>query len=201
MPVKKSLLLVISIALCVLTKTAEAQYYNNTYREDSWHVTVGPDFFALINPNNQPVDRLTTTSSGTSKLGYTNYSRVGIGATVHAEYYPNPFVGLTLGTGIAYIPAKLPKNASDYTLVPFKLGVKGFFSQTMYLSAETGLGYMSPSLRNSHMAKLVAPEIGYNDNNSGWDINLRYEVIHGSGSYLSMFGLHIAYSFDLSPSY
>lgn len=194
MPVKKYLLLVMTTILSVFLNKAKAQYYNNTYREDSWHVTVGPDFMAVVNP-------LQLTTDPNVHGGYVTYSRLGLGASVHAEYYPSPFVGLTIGTGVTTISAKSPSAASNYLLVPFKIGAKAFFSQTMYLGAEAGLGYTAPEYKNSHMAKIISPALGYNDNNSGWDVSLRYEVDHMSSTYISMFGLHIAYSFDLSPSF
>lgn len=195
MPVKKYLLLVMTTILSVFLNKAKAQYYNNTYREDSWHVTIGPDFMAVVNPLQL------TTSATTGKDTYTTYSRLGLGASLHAEYYPSPFVGLTIGTGVTTISAKSPNSASNYLLVPFKIGAKAFFSQTMYLGAEAGLGYTNPGYKSSHMAKIISPALGYNDNNSGWDVSLRYEVDHMNSTYISMFGLHIAYSFDLSPSF
>jgi hypothetical protein len=190
MPVKKYLLLVITVTLSILANKAKAQYYNNTYREDSWHVTIGPDFLGVINPS-QP-------STTTINHKTATYSRYGLGASIKAEYYPSPFVGLTIGTGFEYIPSKAPASASDYTLVPFKIGAKAFFSQTMYLGAEAGLGYGNPSYYDSHLVKIISPSIGYNNNDSGWDINLRYEVNHLKGNYISALGLHIAYSFDLT---
>jgi hypothetical protein len=197
MPVKKHLLLVIIIMLSVLSNKAKAQYYDNTYREDSWHVTVGPDFMAVINPQ-QLVDHPQV------KGGYVTYSRLGLGASVHAEYYPNPFVGLTLGTGVTSISAKTPatgldgSSVSNYLLVPFKIGVKAFFSQTMFLGAETGLGYTTPDYKSSHMAKIISPQLGYSNNDTGWEVSLKYEVDHLRSTYISTLGLHIAYSFDLS---
>jgi hypothetical protein len=188
MPVKKHLLLVIVILLSALSTKVKAQYYNNTYREDSWHVTVGPDLMAVVNPQQLP-------GSGIKSV---TYSRLGLGASVHAEYYPNPFVGLTLGTGVTTISANKPDGASNFLLVPFKLGVKAFFSQTMFLGAETGLGYISPDYKTSHMAKIVSPQLGYSNNDTGLEVSLKYEVDHMKSTYISILGLHIAYSFDLS---
>jgi len=194
MPVKKHLLLVIIIMLSVLSNKVKAQYYDNTYREDSWHVTVGPDFMAVVNPQQYPGNGLTAAT----------YSRLGLGASVHAEYYPNPFVGLTIGSGVTTISKKseagTPKNEnfSNYLMVPFKIGVKAFFSQTMFLGAETGLGYVNPDYRASHMTKIVSPQLGYSNNDTGWEVSLKYEVDHTKSTYISMLGLHIAYSFDLS---
>ncbi|WCT13825.1 hypothetical protein [Mucilaginibacter jinjuensis] len=194
---KKYLPLVITIALSVFLNKAQAQYYNNTYREDSWHVTIGPDIMGVINPTQQ-VD-FTNPTTGKVAPNYVTYSRLSAGGSVHAEYYPNPFVGLTIGVGADFIPGT--KNAKSLVLVPITIGAKAFFSQTMYLGAEAGLGYSSISYKGSRMTKLVSPALGYNNNDNGLDISLRYEVMHGSNQYLSMIGLHIAYSFDLSPSY
>jgi len=196
MPVKKYLLSITIIALSIFCNKAKAQHYNNTYREDSWHVTVGPDFIGVINPfqNIDPADAPNAPKSVT-------YSRLGVGGTVHAEYYPSPFVGLTIGTGADFIPKKgNNKYVKDLILVPVTIGAKAFFSQTMYLGAEAGLGYSSVAYKGSNLTKIVSPQLGYNNNDTGWDINLRYEVLQGRNQYLSFFALHIAYSFDLSPT-
>jgi hypothetical protein len=197
MPVKKYLLLVTTIILSTFFNKVKAQYYNNTYREDSWHVTIGPDIMGVINPIQQ-VD-LTNSSTGRVTQGYIKYSRLSVGGSVHSEYYPSPFVGLTVGVGANFIPGS--GSANSLVLVPVTIGAKAFFSQTMYLGAEAGLGYSSIEYKNSRLAKIVSPALGYNNNDTGWDVSLRYEVVHGSNQYLSMLGLHIAYSFDLSPSY
>lgn len=195
MPVKKYLLSVTVVALSIICNKATAQHYNNTYREDSWHVTVGPDFIGVINPY-QNIDA--------AKLGdptSVTYSRLGVGGTIHAEYYPSPFVGLTIGTGLDFIP-KTGKNdkVKSLIIVPVTIGAKAFFSQTMYLGAEAGLGESNVAYKGSKLTKIVSPQIGYNDNDNGLDVNLRYEVLQARNQYLSFFALHIAYSFDLSPT-
>lgn len=198
MPVKKSFLIITIIALSVIVNKAKAQHYNNTYREDSWHITIGPDLLGVVNPLAQQIDP----PSG-STVTTANYSHVGFGGSVHAEYYPSPFAGLTLGTGVEFIPKTSKNNSAvkDLTLVPLKVGAKAFFSQSWYLAAEAGIAYSSTSYKGSQRPLIVSPQLGYNDNDSGWDINLRYEVVHGKNQYLSMFGLHVAYSFDLSKGY
>ena len=196
MPVKKYLLLVSIAAFSVLTNKAKAQYYNNTYREDSWHVTIGPDIFGVINPQ-QTIDKYNPTTNRVVQSP-NRLSHLGIGATVHAEYYPNPFVGLTVGTGAEFF--KGLKNNQNQFVVPGLIGAKAFFSQTMYLGTEVGLAYTSLVYKDSQLAKIVAPAIGYNDNNTGLDISLRYELLHSKNQYMTSFGLHIAYSIDFSPS-
>ncbi len=195
MPVKKYLLSITIVALSIFCNKAKAQHYNNTYREDSWHVTIGPDFLGVINPY-QNIDPKTTGAPSS-----VTYSRLGLGGTIHAEYYPSPFVGLTIGTGGDFIPKTgKNENVKSLMIVPVTIGAKAFFSQTLYLGAEAGLGYTSVAYKGSHTTKIVSPQIGYNDNNNGWDFNLRYEVMQGKNQYLSVFALHIAYSFDLSPT-
>ncbi|OKS85131.1 hypothetical protein [Mucilaginibacter polytrichastri] len=195
MPVKKYLLLVITIALSFFANNAKAQYYNNTFREDSWHVTIGPDIFGVLNPN-QYIDNTNTKLPPIPNI----VSRLGIGGTVHAEYYPNPFVGLTLGTGVEFFKAS-GNGYKNQIVVPGTIGAKAFFSQTMYLGAEAGLAYTTLAYKDSHIAKIVSPALGYNDNNTGLDISLRYELLHSKNQYMTSFGLHIAYSFDLSPTF
>jgi hypothetical protein len=194
MPVKKYLLLVMTIILSAFFNKVKAQYYNNTYREDSWHVTIGPDIMGVVNP----IQQVDLTNSTTGKITQSNikYSRLSVGGSVHAEYYPNPFVGLTIGAGANFIPGT--GKAKSLVLAPVTIGAKAFFSQTMYLGAEAGLGYSSITYKNSHLAKIVSPALGYNNNDTGLDISLRYEVVHSTNQYLSMLGLHIAYSFDLT---
>ncbi|NCD68386.1 hypothetical protein [Mucilaginibacter agri] len=196
---KKSFFLITIVALSIFTSKVKAQHYNNTYREDSWHVTIGPDFLAIVNPTSQAIDP--PSAGSTTKV--VNYSRLGIGGSIHAEYYPSPFVGLTIGTGGEFIPAASNNRSDvkDLFLVPVKIGAKAFFSQSWYLGAEAGIAYASVAYKDSHRPLLVSPQLGYNDNDTGWDINLRYEVMHGKNQYMSMFGLHVAYSFDLSKGY
>lgn len=160
----------------------KAQSFLNAYREDTWHLGVGPDLAAVVNP--APTQ-----------------TRLGAGAQVHFLYYTNPNVGLSISTGFLTVLSKSGSREPNYTLVPFTVGAKAFISSSVYLGTDVGLGYVSPKQNSAGSTKILAPSIGYNDPDSNFDINLRYQVDHQHDGYLSMLALHISYYFDLTRSY
>ncbi|WDF54469.1 hypothetical protein [Mucilaginibacter sp. KACC 22063] len=176
---KKFSLLLFLFSSAFIAQNVKAQSFLNAYRENTWHFGIGADAAGVINPGS-------------------TLSRFGLGGQLHLLYYPTPNVGVSVSTGFFTIPGK-DKN-KNYSVVPFTIGAKAFVSQDIYLSTEVGAGYLTPKT-GSNMTKIVAPGIGYNDNDTGLDISLRYQVNHQRDTYVSMIALHLAYYFNLSRGY
>ncbi|MCJ8210244.1 porin family protein [Mucilaginibacter sp. RS28] len=178
----KKILLIVA-ALFVL-HNAKAQSSNNSYREDSWHLVVGPSGLVNVKPGSDVL-------------------HIGYGAEGQLEYYPTNYVGVTVSTGYLRLIGAKPNGVKlpDFSFVPIRAGLKGFVVSNLYLLADVGIGFASPKgMLNSTFVKTIAPGIGYSNQDIGLDISLKYENLNQRNNYLSMFGLNVAYSFNLSGS-
>lgn len=167
------------IAALIIVNVAKAQYYSSsTYREDSWHVNIGPEGFYNFNP------------------GHAIYP-YGYGGALRLEYYPNNYMGIIVNTGFRMLKAKAP--TVNFKYIPVTAGIKGFFLPQWYLGGEFGAAYTDPQMGyTTKIAKVIAPSIGYNNTDYNFDISIRYENVHAQDHYVSQLALSLTYSFDLT---
>lgn len=182
----KYLFLTTLITFFLTINKAKAQYYDDFYREDSWHMSIGFDGLYNQNPG---------------KAFYT----AGVGAQVSAIYYPNAYVGLSVTSGYYNLLGKERVVGSsvvrqpNFQYIPLKFGVRGFVTPTWYIIGEFGAGYADPQIaKGTHFSKTIAPGFGYDNPDRRIDISLRYENMHHRNSYVSMIALQLAYSIDFS---
>ncbi len=132
-----------------------------------------------------------------------NFSNAELGGTIRLQYDLANNISLILTPGFYHFFAKdgrfqIPENGiaygNDLNIIPVKAGLKSFFAQNFYLSAEAGAGF---ELNHAKETKLIlSPGIGY-AGNKGLDLGLRYENFSGNNSSYGLIGLRIAYGFKL----
>jgi len=121
---------------------------------------------------------------GTARLQY--------GATDHfalmltSGYYN--FFGKTLGS-VGGVEAK----TSSLGVLPVKAGLKAFFSDNVYFSAEAGAGFEMNGAKNTKL--ILSPGLGWA--NQKWDVGVRYEDFSGQSNSYGVVGLRLAYGFEL----
>ena len=131
-----------------------------------------------------------------------NFSNAELGGTVRLQYDLANNISLMLTPGFYHFFAKdgkaqivnLAGYPNDLNMIPVKVGLKSFFAQNFYISAEAGAGF---ELNHAKQTKLIlAPGIGY-AGNKGLDLGLRYENFSGNDSNYGLIGLRLAYGFKL----
>jgi hypothetical protein len=131
-----------------------------------------------------------------------NFSNAELGGTVRLQYDLANNISLMLTPGFYHFFAKDGRFQStdkgvygnDLNMIPVKAGLKSFFAQNFYISAEAGAGF---ELNHAKETKLIlAPGIGY-AGNKGLDLGLRYENFSGNNSNYGIIGLRLAYGFKL----
>ena|SRR5579875_526014 len=131
-----------------------------------------------------------------------NFSNFELGGTARLQYDLASNISLTLTPGFYHFFAKdgygqvTDKGVyyNDLNMIPVKAGIKSFFAQNFYISAEAGAGF---ELNHAQETKLIlSPGIGY-AGNKGFDLGLRYENFSGNHSNYGIIGLRVAYGFKL----
>lgn len=131
-----------------------------------------------------------------------NFSNAELGGTIRLQYDLANNISLMLTPGFYHFFAKDGKPqivnnvgyTNDLNIIPVKAGLKSFFAQNFYLSAEAGAGF---ELNHAKETKLIlSPGIGY-AGNKGLDLGLRYENFSGNNSNYGLIGLRLAYGFKL----
>ncbi len=96
--------------------------------------------------------------------------------------------------GKNYTVGGVTVDGPNYGLVPVKAGMKAFFSDNLYFSAEAGAGFeTSGPVKNTKL--ILAPGLGWA--NQKWDVGLRYEDFSGQSNNYGIVGLRLAYGFEL----
>ncbi len=170
--------------------------------------------FIFLGGNNVKAQTTTRLSSADSKNalrlglglegGYAtkNFSNFELGGTARLQYDLSNNLSLTLTPGFYHFFAKDGEfqatdkglYSNDLNMIPVKAGVKSFFAQNFYISAEAGAGF---ELNHAQETKLIlSPGIGY-AGNKGLDLGLRYENFSGNHSNYGLIGLRLAYGFRL----
>jgi len=84
-------------------------------------------------------------------------------------------------------------TAHHQGMIPVKLGIKDFFTKSIYFSAEAGAGFETEYSTNTKL--ILAPGLGWA--NKTVDIGVRYENFSGQNQNYGLIGLRIAYGFRL----
>ena len=110
-----------------------------------------------------------------------NFSNFELGGTARLQYDLPSNISLTLTPGYYHFFAKdghaqvTDKGVytNDLNMIPVKAGIKSFFAQNVYLSAEAGAGF---ELNHAQETKLIlSPGIGY-AGNKGFDLDRKSVV-------------------------
>lgn len=125
-----------------------------------------------------------------------DYSKFELGGTARLQYGLANNLALTLTSGYYNLFA-----TSDYKdiggksigIVPVKIGIKAFFADNLYFSAEGGAGFETKYDKNTKL--LLSPGLGYAS--KSWDVGVRYENLSGQSDNYGLVGLRIAYGFGL----
>lgn len=84
-------------------------------------------------------------------------------------------------------------KTSSFGVIPVKAGLKAFFTDNLYFSAEAGAGFETKG--NKDVKLVLAPGLGWA--NQKWDVGLRYEDFSGQNNSYGLVGLRLAYGFEL----
>lgn len=129
-------------------------------------------------------------------LGGSNFE---LGGTARLQYGTSDRLALMLTSGYynffgkSYDLGGLHYDGSSAGLVPVKAGLKAFFSNNLYFSAEAGAGFEMDGAKNTKL--ILSPGLGWA--NQKWDIGVRYEDFSGQSTNYGLVGLRLAYGFAL----
>jgi hypothetical protein len=127
---------------------------------------------------------------GTARLQYDATTSFSVILT--SGYY-NLFTGNYPGTTTTIGGVTYATSAHSQGIIPVKLGIKDFFCNTMYFSAEGGVGFETQYGENKKL--ILAPALGWVGNSL--DVSIRYENFSGQDNNYGLVGLRIAYGFKL----
>jgi hypothetical protein len=135
-------------------------------------------------------------------------SNVGVGGTARLQYGVANNLALTLTSGYYnYFGKEIDGIGKTKSLgmIPVKAGIKAFFAQNLYFSAEAGAAFETSGFgelkgeNNDDFKKntklLLSPGVGYAS--KSWDVGVRYENYSGQDNGYGTVGLRIAYGFGL----
>ena len=127
-------------------------------------------------------------------------SNFELGGTARLQYGTSDHFALTLTSGYYNFFGKTIGDVngtqiktSSAGLIPVKAGLKAFFSDNVYFSAEAGAGFEMKGDKDTKL--ILAPGLGWA--NKKWDVGVRYEDFSGQGNSYGLVGLRLAYGFEL----
>ncbi|GAA4090421.1 hypothetical protein [Mucilaginibacter panaciglaebae] len=130
-------------------------------------------------------------------------SNFELGGTARLQYGTSDHFALTLTSGYYNFFGKdydatvggvtTHFDAASTGVVPVKLGLKAFFSNNVYFSAEAGAGFETKYAKDTKL--ILSPGLGWA--NQKWDVGVRYEDFSGQNNNYGLVGLRIAYGFAL----
>lgn len=129
-------------------------------------------------------------------LGGSNFE---LGGTARLQYGVGDKFALMLTSGYynffgkEYTVGPTTYKATSFGVVPLKAGMKAFFSDNLYFSAEAGAGFETKGAKNTKL--ILSPGLGWA--NQKWDVGVRYEDFSGQSVNYGLVGLRIAYGFEL----
>ncbi|MFD2871495.1 hypothetical protein ACFS5N_03375 [Mucilaginibacter ximonensis] len=135
-----------------------------------------------------------------SGLGGSNFE---LGGTARLQYGTSDHFALTLTSGYYNFFGKsydatiggvaTHVDGQSFGVVPVKAGLKAFFSDNVYFSAEAGAGFETKGAKNTKL--ILSPGLGWA--NQKWDVGVRYEDFSGQSQNYGLVGLRVAYGFEL----
>jgi hypothetical protein len=127
-----------------------------------------------------------------------NDSNFELGGTARLQYGVGDKFALMLTSGYYNFFGKTISGTPDIKtgslgVIPVKAGLKAFFSDNLYFSAEAGAGFEMNQAKNTKL--ILAPGLGWA--NQKWDVGVRYEDFSGQSNNYGIVGLRLAYGFEL----
>jgi hypothetical protein len=139
-------------------------------------------------------------------------SNFELGGTARLQYGLSEHLALTLTSGYYNFFGKTYTSSfSDGTstttisvkgrslgMIPVKAGIKGFFTDNLYVGAEAGAGFEmhEPVAGETKDTKLIlSPAVGWA--NKSWDVGVRYENFSGQSNNYGLVALRLAYGFGI----
>ncbi|QKJ30893.1 hypothetical protein HQ865_14420 [Mucilaginibacter mali] len=126
-----------------------------------------------------------------------NFSNFELGGTARLQYGADKGLAWTLTSGYYNMFGKEFGNTgvkyNSLGIVPLKVGLKAFFADNVYFSAEGGPGFETNSGGSTKL--ILSPGLGYA--NTHWDVGVRYENFSGQSNNYGLVGARIAYGFGL----
>ena len=124
---------------------------------------------------------------GTARLQYGTSDHFAI--TLTSGYYNLFGKNYTVPTATGNVTVK----GESFGILPVKAGLKAFFSDNVYFSAEAGAGFEMKGDKDTKL--ILSPGLGWA--NKKWDVGVRYEDFSGQGNSYGLVGLRLAYGFEL----
>jgi hypothetical protein len=125
-------------------------------------------------------------------------SNFELGGTARLQYGVGDKFALMLTSGYYNFFGKTISETpeiktSSLGVIPVKAGLKAFFSDNLYFSAEAGAGFEMNGAKNTKL--ILSPGLGWA--NQKWDVGVRYEDFSGQNNSYGLVGLRLAYGFEL----
>jgi opacity protein-like surface antigen len=140
-----------------------------------------------------------------------DFSSMGIGGSLQAEYKIGEVVAITLDAGYLTFSGKTQARIVNYDLItlqpiyanvklatinqiPVMAGARLYFTENLYVGAQAGITFFSASGSKSSSAFTYAPGIGYNLT-PHLDLMIKYQAYNKSSITTAFLGARLAYSF------
>ncbi|HWZ36664.1 MAG TPA: hypothetical protein VNW51_10910 [Mucilaginibacter sp.] len=155
-----------------------------------------------VNAQNAPASKLRFglgLEAGVPTGNVHNTSNFELGGTARLQYGTSDHFALMLTSGYYNFFGKTvstPTGDIKYSslgVIPVKAGLKAFFSDNIYFSAEAGAGFEMNRTKNTKL--ILSPGLGWA--NKKWDVGVRYEDFSGQSNNYGLVGLRLAYGFEL----
>jgi len=133
---------------------------------------------------------------GTARLQYGLSKNLAL--TLTSGYYN--FFGKTYTTTFTDATSTTTVSVKGRSLgmIPVKAGVKGFFTDNLYIGGEVGAGFEVHSIVDGgekDTKLILSPAIGWA--NKTWDVGVRYENFSGQSNNYGTVALRLAYGFPI----
>src|ERR1700744_4832987 len=125
-------------------------------------------------------------------------SNIYLGGTARLQYDASSSFAWTLTSGYynmfgKAVPGLANTKYGSLGIVPVKVGIKAFYAQNLYFSAEAGAAFEAHDGSNTKLD--LSPGLGWA--NKTWDVGVRYENFSGQSNNYGLVVLRLAYGFGL----
>jgi len=127
---------------------------------------------------------------GTARLQYNVDNSLGI---ILSSGYYNFFAGNNMNTTTKFGADYYGTNTHDLGLIPVKAGLKAYWGNGMYFTAEGGVGFETKYDEDKKL--ILAPGLGWSGKSI--DVGIRYENFSGQNINYGLVNARIAYGFAL----